>query len=796
MLKKILIGILSIIVLLLFAGYFYVQSLIKGPQPNYSQNVNLSGLSDKVTVVRDKWGMPHIYAQNLPDLYRVLGYVMAQDRLWHMDLLRRATQGRLSEIFGKDFVQTDLLLRALQITQKSEYLYTQLPDSIRTFLIAFSDGVNQYIHSAKKLPLEFKILGYKPEDWTPQNTLNLVGFMAWDLTGGWNEDIYLWKALQKVDSLRFNELVPKYYNAPVIYKEFKLGPNVSMTNDLEKITDNLRNLGIIAFTGSNNWAVAPQKSVYGKPILANDMHLGFGIPGIWYQVHLKVPGKLDVTGVTIPGAPGVVAGHNDSIAWGMTNVMLDNVDYYIETVNKDTTAYLLNGQWKPFKITYQKIVVKGGDTVTKKLLFTHRGPVVSGLKGINDKVMSINWGGYDSLSNELMGVIMLNFAKNWNDYLAAVKHFRSVAQNIIYADVKGNIGIHVGAGIPIRKGPAYLPFNGDTTLHDWKGWVPFDQLPYEFNPKRHFVASANNKSANDYPYYITQYYAPGYRYGRIVQMLESKDKLSAKDFMKMHTDWKSMLVEKSLPIINRYLASMQFNSSVANKARDILAKWDGVMSADGIAPMLFEEFYHQYLLAAMEDELGYNLAFKITSNKLLSGNLFLRLLKGQANAWIDNVKTPDIENQQWLIKTAFERTLDTLKKDMGADINKWQYSRRHYLVLQHPLGKVKILNLLFKLNRGPFYVGGSWHTVSPYAYHYGKIMKVYHGASQRHIFIPGAWDKGYMIIPTGNSGLPGNEFYCNETEDYIKGIYRPDAFSDSAVQAVAKYRREFLPKIN
>ena len=794
MLRKILIILFSILLVVAVVSYFYINSMIKAPQPDYNQNVKLSGLSAKVTVKRDKWGMPHIYAQNLLDLYRVLGYVMAQDRLWHMDLIRRATEGRLSEIFGKDFVNTDLLLRSLQIPEKSEYLYSQIPDSVKQFLIAFSDGVNQYIHNAKALPVEFRILKYKPEDWTPINTINLVGFMAWDLTLGWNEDIYLWQVLQKVDSIKFSQIVPRFDNRPVIYRQFKLPDSVQVTNDLSRVAQQLDNLGIIAFTGSNNWAVGPQKSVYNKPILANDMHLGFGIPGIWYQVHLKVPGKLDVTGVTIPGAPGVVAGHNENIAWGMTNVMLDNVDFYIETINNDTSAYLLNGKWVPFKILNEKIIVKGGDTVTKKLLFTHRGPVVSGFKGLKNKVLSMAWGGYDSLSNELMGVIMLNFAKNWQQFNQAVKYFRSVAQNIVYADVQGNFGIHMGAGIPIRKGPAYLPFNGDTTLHDWTGWVSYDKLPYEFDPKRGFVASANNKSAVNYPYYISKYFAGGYRYERIVEMLKAKNKLSTDDFKKMHTDWKSKLVEHTLPYINKQLSTWNSDDKLVNQAKQALKQWDGVMTKDGIAPMIFEEFYHQLIMTAISDELGYQLAAKITANKMISGQFFERLVKNQASAWADNVKTKQKEDYNWLMKTAFLRTVDTLKKFMG-DYDDWRYANRHIFVLEHPLGKVKILDLLFHLNRGPYKVGGSWHTVSPYSYHYGKKMYVFHGASQRHIFVVGDWDKGFMIIPTGNSGLPGNEFYCNQTDDYIKGIYRPDAFSDSAVEAVKKYQREFVPKL-
>ncbi len=794
MLRKILIGVLAIIVLILIGAYIFVQSMIKAPQPDYNQDIVLKGLTDKVTVKRDKWGMPHIYATNLSDLYRTLGYVMAQDRLWHMDLIRRATEGRLSEIFGKDFVKTDLLLRSLRISDKSDYLYTTLPDSLKTYLLAFSDGVNQYIENAKKLPVEFRILGYKPESWTPENTLNLVGFMAWDLTLGWNEDIMLWKASQKIDSLRFAQLLPDFQGKSVIYKEFAL--RGTPTEDFSNFVSQLQNLGVIAFTGSNNWAVGPAKSELGKPILANDMHLGFGIPGIWYQVHMIVPGKLDVTGVTIPGAPGVVAGHNKHIAWGMTNVMLDDMDFYVETVNDDTSAYLVNGKWRKFKVYDEAIATKEGDTIHLKLRFTHRGPVVSGIKGIKGKVLSSSWGGYDSLSNEYLGVFLMNFANNWDEYLEAVKYFRSVAQNIIYADDQGNIGIHMGAGIPIRKKPGVLPYPGDTTLYDWHGWVPFDQLPYEYNPERNWVASANNKSANDYPYYISYYFAAGYRYDRIAEMLEEKDKLNTSDFKQMHTDWHSNLVAKSLNTIINGIGDLNTTDELQKQALEALVEWDGNMTPDNVAPLIYEEFYYQFVQAAIRDELGYGLFHQIVSNKMISGQLFLKILNDKNSPWIDDVTTDQKEDYKWLLTTAFTRTVDTLKEIMGDDIDNWQYGKMHTLTLEHPLGKVKLLDRLFKLNRGPYPIGGSWHTVSPYAYHFGKHFDVYHGASQRHIFVPGDWDKGWMIIPTGNSGLPGNEFYCNQTEDYLNGVYRPDAFSDSAVEAVKKYERHFLPEKN
>ncbi len=393
-----------------------------------------------------------------------------------------------------------------------------------------------------------------------------------------------------------------------------------------------------------------------------------------------------------------------------------------------------------------------------------------------------------------MGVFSLNFAQNWNQYLNAVKYFRSVAQNIVYADDKGNFGIHMGAAIPIRLRPGYLPYPGDTTLYDWKGWVPFDQLPYEFDPKCGFVASANNKSAPDYPYYITQYFFQDYRYARIKELLESKAKLSTDDFKKIQNDQKSKLVERTLPDIIFEVSKIQTKDKTVKDAVKALVNWDGIMHGDQAAPLIFEEFYYQFVRSLIIDELGPELTKKYMGLKAFANTMFENGLHDHFNPWLDNVKTPEKEDYTTDVQTAFIHAIDTLRSELGNDVSKWQYQKLHALTLEHPLGKVKLLDKLFGLNRGPYGVGGSGHTISPYSYSLNNRYKVIAGASQRHIFVVGDWDKGWMIIPTGNSGLPGNEFYCNQTQDYIKGIYRPDAFSDSAVDAVTKYQRYFLPK--
>ncbi|MFA6482488.1 MAG: penicillin acylase family protein, partial [Bacteroidales bacterium] len=532
--KKILLVLGAIVVVVVIGGLIFIGQFKTKAIPDYNRDIKLKGLTAGVTVIRDSFAIPHVYAENEHDLYLAIGYTMAQDRLWQMDLLRRVTQGRLAEIFGKDLVDADLLFRALRFTEKSRGVFSRADESLRVCIESFAEGVNQFIASAgKKLPPEFGLLGYKPEPWLPEHSLNLIGYMAWDLSTGWPCEVLLDKMSQKLGPDLSKYMIPDMdsVNKTAIYPDFKLDKStVEALTKLSETASVTEVMGLDVFRGSNNWAVAGRKSVTGKPLLANDMHLSLNIPGIWYQMHEVIPGKLDVTGVVLPGQPMVVAGHNDSIAWGFTNVMTDDADFYQETLNPaNPDQYRLNGEWKDLKKIEEKILVKGGDTVIKINRFTHRGPIISEMKKVADKVLSMRWLGNEE-SNEVLTVYRLNRASNWTDFRNALRTFVSVNQNAVYADVNGNIGLQSAIGIPIREGDRILVYPGDTTRYDWKGLVPFDELPYSYNPECGYVASANCKTApNDYPYYISDWYVLPYRMDRIREMLTEKEKLSSDD---------------------------------------------------------------------------------------------------------------------------------------------------------------------------------------------------------------------------------------------------------------------------
>ncbi len=791
--KRILLGLLILVAVLLLTGLFLLNRFKRAALPNYNKNVELEGLSNDVTVYRDSFAIPHIYAENEEDLYRAVGFAMAQDRLWQMDLLRRVTQGRLSEILGKDQLETDLLMRALRIQEKSEKILNGARPEIVSSLEAFAEGINFYVENYP-LPPEFKILNYKPEPWKPVHSINLIGYMAWDLSSGWGTELLLNRLKKEVGDSLIQELIPKMKNhETAVFPQFEL-KNANVGETFLSAGNELEKLGVVVFNGSNNWAVSGKKSKTGKPLLANDMHLGLFAPGIWYQMHQVISGKLNVTGLILPGQPFIVAGHNDSIAWGMTNVSVDDLDFYAETFNEDSTKYLLDGKWQNLRIQNEIIKTKEGDELHETLRFTHRGPIVNRFKNSTETPLSIHWLG-NEMSNEIRTVYLLNRAKNWSDFRNAVKTFVSVSQNIVYADVAGNIGLQTSAGIPIRKGNGIDVYPGDTSLYDWTGLVPFEELPYEFNPERGYVSSANNKTApDDYPYYISHWFAVPDRINRIREMLEKAEKHDIESFRKMQADVKSKKAEKFVPV---FLASLE-NENNWNKnekvALRMLQDWNFELTRESQAASVFEVLYRKVCENLVRDELSPEAFKSLMGERILLENLMMNILPEKNSGWIDNKKTTEKETYTDVVVQSFRETVDDLNAQSGDDPAAWNWEKMHTFTLAHPLGVVNILDKTFHLNRGPFGVPGSFHTVCPYSYSYNNLYKTNHGASHRHIFDLNDWNQSKTVIPTGTSGIPASDFYLDQTPLYLKNQYHSDWFGRDNVEMNSRFKMKLRPQ--
>jgi len=786
---------LLLILIIIVSGYFFISHIAKRAVPDYNLEVFLMGLTDEVSVYRDSFAIPHIYAKNEEDLYRTTGYVMAQDRLWQMDLLRRATQGRLSEIFGEDLVNTDQLLRALKIPEKSRMMFNDCSMEKNVAVEAFANGVNQYIEqNIHNLPPEFAILGYKPDKWTPEHSLNAVGYMAWDLARGtYSTEILLYKIIQGLGWDKAQGLIPdNSNNKALVYPGFQMDESLLETETSMLEADNkLDELGLKVFLGSNNWAISGEKSITGMPLMANDMHLGLSSPGIWYQIHQVVEGKLNVTGLAMSGNPLVVAGHNHKISWGMTNLYVDDIDLYLEKINPENSdEYWFLDEWKQMDVREELIHLKGGDTMVRINRFTHRGPIVSGFKNMPEAI-SMKWIGYD-YSNVYRSIYLLNRAENWEDFKEALKTFVDVSQNMVYADNEGNIGLYAAGGVPIRKGEEYLIKPGQTDEFDWTGKVPFEELPHTYNPERGYVASANNKTVdNSYPYYIGSYFAQGYRYQRIVDMLQSKEKLSTEDFIQMQSDQNSVLVKRFLPDLLKSLESSELNT-LENEGLRVLGDWNGSYEVECSAALIFESLYHKIIRNLLEDDLGSDLFKEYHSNGGLVKSFMERFWDEKNSLWCDDIRTNDrIESFDEIVTKSYSQVMNELIELNGSKIEMWSWGKMHQFTMAHPLGKVKILDRIFKLNRGPVPVGGSFHTVSPYSYPFSSPFKVNHGASHRHIFNTKDWDKSITIIPTGESGVPASEHYLDQFDMYLNNKYHADPFSRKEVEKRARYTTTF-----
>lgn len=793
-LKTTLLSLLALIVIAIAAGLILISGIKRGALPDYEGEQTLTGLTEEVTVYRDHRGMPHIYAANEHDLYFAVGYVMAQERLWQMDLIRRATTGRLSEIFGSDYVQTDLFLRSLEMTAKSKMVLSEEEPDVLEALQAYADGVNKYIGEAgKKLPPEFRLLGYKPDTWKLEDMANIIGYMGWDLASdNLTSDIFYYRLTQKFGVEKAAELIPDWKAvSSFVFPGFKLSDElIKSAQGFISSMDKLEALGIASFSGSNNWALTGRRTETGKPVLSNDMHLSFGSPGIWIQMHQVIPGRLNVTGVIVPGQPMVVAGHNEKIAWGMTNLMVDDIDLFAEKINPENeNQYFFNGEWKNMVVRDEIIKIKGGTADTLQIKYTHRGPVISGFRKIDDVCLSMRWSGYD-FSDEIKAVYLLNRASDWDEFRTAIKLFRSISQNFVYADVDGNIGLNTGGGIAIRKGTGTMIRNGETDEFDWKGYVPFEQLPSSFNPENGYVSSANNRTVpEDYPYYIGAGFAMPYRINRIRQMLEEKEIFSIEDFKRMITDQRSDYAALMTPYILRLNNKKGELTTAEAEALAELDSWDYEMNADIIAPSVFEFFRISFGKNLLSDELGdlYGQLFGVARDYYI-----YRILNTGADSWVDNINTTERETLDDIILKSFKDCIAEIISQYGEDKAAWKWGDIHRIVISHPVGSaVPLIDKVFGFNSEPLRVGGSNHTVSPYSYQPGFVVD--HGASERHIFNTADWDESLTIIPTGASGIPASEFYLSQTKAYVNKEFYKDAFSDEAVKAAAKYVMKLKP---
>jgi penicillin G amidase len=755
---------------------------------NYTGEIYIDKLKENVTVFRDQRGMPHIYASNKHDLYFATGFVTAQERLWQMDLIRRSGAGRLSEIFGKKFIETDKFFRCLGICEKSRKVIENEDPEIRRFLQDYIDGVNFYILKAgKNLPPEFMILNYKPDLWSMEDIASIIGLIGWNLADhSLDIELFYNKALANLGYEVTAGLFPDNSGTEnVVHPDFVTDRGIIDDASSFAVTGKkMKSLGLIGLSASNNWVVSGKKSATGKPLFSNDMHLTITSPGIWMQMHQVVPGELNVTGVLFAGEPFIVAGHNEKIAWGMTNMFVDAIDLYREKINPDNpNQYFFNGNWKDMSIRKERISIRGGAVDTFIIKFTHRGPIISGFKNTGEDAISMKWSGFDE-SNEIKAVSLLNNASDWKDFKSALGNFRTINQNFAYADTNGNIGMFSGGGIPLRKNTGLLIRDGTTDEYDWKGYLPSNMQPITYNPGKGYVSSANNKVVeNNYPYYISSVYIAPYRINRISELLDQKDILNIDDFKRIINDQYSGCAKHFVPYI---LDLKKHSSELTQQEAEVLtlfSNWDYDMNKELICPSIFEYFRISLLKNILGDELG-DLYGELPA--IIADNYLYYLADKGNDGFVDNKMTEKVESFDDVVLKSFKDCIKEMEHNYGKNINRWTWGDIHTLTVIHPLGTSKILNFFYRFNSEKYPVGGGDNTINMFrSLHQG--FKVDAGPSVKNIFNPADWDDSYTILPTGESGIPKSEFYLSQTKTFLEGSLYKDAFSDDAVRRAAKY---------
>ncbi len=745
-----------------------------------AENLKLTGLLDKVIIRYDEHRIPHIFAQNDHDAYYAQGYVTARDRLWEMDIQTRKASGRLSEVIGPKALEIDRYNRRMGMVYGAENTLKGILKNplSKMMVMAYTDGVNSYIHSLapKDYPIEFKLLNYAPEDWKPINCAFLLKLMSETLAGG-SDQFGMTNNLKRFGVKDVNDLFPDYpyFEDPIIPVgtkwDFKPQPIPKpSTGFLAQMTENIKTHEIEEGVGSNNWAISGSKSASGYPILANDPHLDLTFPSIWYQVQMSSP-TVNVYGVSLPGAPGIVIGYNQNISWGVTNVDADVLDWYqVKFKDKTKNEYWYNNQWNKVNKRVEVINILDRAPVIDTVLYTHHGPVVyedaSKKPADGDPTVPIGnalrWIAHDE-SDEFMCFYLLNRGKNYADYRKALTYYTAPAQNFIFASSDKDIAITPNGKFPLKfKDQGKFILDGSDPANDWQGWIPPEQNPTVKNPPRGFVSSANQSSTDPtYPYYINWRFDQYYRGKRINDKLGTMKNATIDSMRMMQMDTYSILAQDVLPTMLKYLDTSKMDKDQL-AAYDIIKKWDKRYTATSLGASIFNKWWIKFYDTTWRDRFDVKGVFL----KFPSYDRTEKLLLTEPNSkWFDNAHTAVKENAADIVNLSFNATVEELVRKFGKPGEKWQWGMVKRTFINH-------LASLPGFGSGDFPAGGRGGVIN--------ALKNNNGPSWRMVVQMGLDVKGYGVFPGGESGNPGSFFYKDMFETWRDGKLNELLFLKSA----------------
>ncbi|NWF88295.1 MAG: penicillin acylase family protein [Ignavibacteriaceae bacterium] len=788
---KITIGVtVTLFVLLIVSGIVFY-NILNSSLPEYEGEISNSEISADVQIYRDSMAVPYIIAKTEEDAAFALGYVHAQDRLFVMDIIRRAGEGRLSEVMGEKSVPFDKMFRTVGLKRIADKNIKLIDSKSFSLLNAYSKGINYFIRNSQgKLPAEFDVLGYDPEEWKPEHSLIVGRMMAWELNISWWIDIAFTYLVQKFGEAKIMEILPNYPENAKLLLPIEINKYPPIDKSIVQVDKNFRKLIGMSGThlGSNNWVVNGKKSDSGLPMIANDTHLHFSAPSRWYAAVIRA-GDWNAEGFTIPGAPAVVVGNNQNISWGVTNIMLDDADFFVETLDSLQTHYLFNGEWKPLHILKDTLEVKNKKPIVFEIKSTHRGPIVSDIhpfsvlypKSKNSATISMKWLGTD-YSNELKSFYLMNKAKSWSEFKAAFKDYGLPGQNFVYGDKVGNIGYVFGGRLPIRNNisPTFI-YDGTTDKYDWKGIVPINELPSVYNPSTNFLATANNKLVKDFKYHISNIWEPSSRSERINFLLNSKEKHNIDDYKKYQMDVTSPYAEKVVKYILSAFEDIKILDANLSSTIQMLRQWDYEMNEFSQVPTIYAMFLNQFLKNTLLDEMGEDLFNEYVFVANVPYRTAIKILSDSSNTWFDNINTPAHETKNEIIRKSLSDALSDLENAYGKNIANWQWGYAHKVTFKHAFTGASSLLDKF-INIGPFNAGGDGTTLFNTEYSFAEGIEDYPlfnhnkfdnvlGPTMRYLFDFAKPFQFQMILTTGQSGNFMSEHYDDMSEMWLRGNY-------------------------
>lgn len=777
---RLLVGIAGVLVIVAIAGVLFVRYQLTKSFPPVRGQVALSGLVADVRIARDAYGVPRISAENEHDAFFAMGVVHAQDRLWQMDLQRRAAEGKLSELFGPETVPFDRMFRIVGLARISRAIERQLPEETRQRLQWYSDGVNAWrSYAAGVYPLEFDLLRYEPERWTPFHSILVSRLLAWELNLSWWTDLAYGALTERLGEAMVREILPWYPEtvpAAVAATGHREGWSAGLAY-LRTAREYRQFLGRpLPVGGSNAWAVAPARSVSGHALLANDTHLHLSVPSMWYELRYERPG-LSAWGMSIPGVPGVVTGRNDSIAWGVTNLMADEADFCIEQVRDSDSTYLFQDRWVPLTVIEEDIPVRGDTTVTLRIRLTHNGPIVTDIRtplnhARHSAVMSMRWVGSDP--DDMVGTFLkINSASGWGAFVAALRGYTVPGQNFVYADVRGNIGYVCAARIPVRReGRGLFPLPGWDHPSPWTGYVRPQDLPRELNPRSGYIASANEKrDSKALPAVIGDLWEPPSRIQRLHGVLGARGaRFSVRDFENLQNDTYSQYARDLFPHLSAACTDSVLGQAYGERVRDYFRNWTFRFTRDDIATTIYNFFLLRLVTNIFQDEMGEDLYHDFTMLVNVPLRVTARLMTEGQSRWFDDIRTPAVETREDLVVRSLREAMADIRRQLGDDPRRWRWGDVHTVTLQHPFGLQPPLDKIFNL--GPYgYPGGSTTMMSG-EYSLTAPFAVTVGPSYRQIFDLSSSLTYRAVLPSGQSGQLFHDHYDDQTPLWLHGGYR------------------------